>query len=365
VLANAGLLASGGYSQLGYRLIQVDDGWQQAYGDWEPNTKFPGGLGSVAEELAANGQTVGVWTAPFLVSASADLARKAPDDWFVGDPATGERGVDPRHTVFGPMYALDARRPEVQQHLEATFARLYEEGVRYFKIDFLYAGAYAGIQALRLGVEAIRRGVRDAYLLACGAPLLPMAGLVDGCRVGQDTASPIYDFETGAPKPTIFGDEVAWVSRNVAARHFLHRWFQLDPDVALVGGNLTTEQGRQLVTLAALSGGPFFASDDLAALSPERLALLTNPAVLALVGAGAAVPDWEPGELDLPAAVWRRGDVLAVFNWSAEPREFPVLVPGRGTAHDLWQGTPAQAFESRLQVAVGAGSVRLLRLDKA
>src|SRR5213082_2988596 len=139
--------------------------------------------------------------------------------------------------------------------------------------------------ALRAGLQAIRRGIGDAYLLASGAPLLPMVGLCEACRIGRDTASPIFDFELGSPKPTLIGDEVVEVGRNQAARHFLDTWFQLDADVALVGGNLTVEQARSLVTVVALSGGPFFASDHLAALDPERLALLVNPDVLALVGA--------------------------------------------------------------------------------
>src|SRR6266700_4079564 len=108
-------------------------------------------------------------------------------------------------------------------------------------------------------------------------------------------------------RPTIFGDEVLAVARNAAARFMLRPWFQLDADVALVGGNLSLEQGRQLATLAALSGGPFFASDDLVRLPPGRLALLTNPEVMELVGGAPAVPDWEPNQADRPPMHWRRG----------------------------------------------------------
>ncbi len=361
VLANAAILGAGD-GELGYRLIQVDDGWQEAYGDWIPNRKFPGGLAALARDLADRDQVLGAWTAPFLVSAGADLARTAPEAWFVQDPTTGVRGIDPRHAVFGPMHVLDARHPDVLRHLRAMYRRLYEDGVRYFKIDFLYAGGYAGSRALRQGIQAIREGVRDAYILACGAPLLPMVGLVEGCRVGQDVASPIYDFETGAPRPTIFGDEVTWVARNAGARQCLHHWFHLDPDVALVGGNLTLEQGRQLVTLSALTGGPFFAGDDLRALDGERLALLTNPEVLQLAGGSPAIPDWEPGVADLPASHWRRGDVLAVFNWTAEAREIPLRAPGLEGCRDLWARRDLKGLADGALLPVAAHSVRLLRI---
>jgi alpha-galactosidase len=358
---NSALLASPAYRDLGYRLIQVDDGWQQAWGDWRPNTKFPGGLEAVAKQLSARGQTLGIWTAPFLVSASAELADEAPAEWFLNDPATGERAVDPRHMIFGPMHVLDPRQPGVLEHLRNTFHRLRAAGAGYFKIDFLYAGAYAGTEAYRAGMAAIREGAGDSYILASGAPLLPSVGLVEGCRVGQDTATPVYDFEEGKPKPSIFGDEVLWVARNLAARSCLGGWFQLDADVALVGGNLSLDQGRQLVSLVALSGGPFFASDDLNALPEERLALLTNPEVLELIGKGPARPDWEPGPSDRPPAVWRMGDVVGLFNWLPEDREMTLTIPGPGSLRDLWERRDLGTFEREVKLAVPAGGVRVVR----
>ena len=365
VLENSAVLSHGHLRSLGYRVIVVDDGWQQAYGDWSPNSKFPGGLAALATEIGARDQRLGVWTAPFLVSAGADLATQAPPGWFVLDPTTGERAVDPVHVVFGPMYILDARHPGVRKHLTSTFARLRAEGVEYFKVDFLYAGAYAGTAALRAGLQAIRRGAGDGYLLASGAPLLSVAGLCEACRTTRDTASPIFDFELGSPKPTLIGDEVIEVGRNQAARHFLDSWFHLDTDVALVGGNLSPEQGRTLVTVAVLSGGPFFASDHLAALEPVRLALLVNPDVLELAGARPAAPDWEPTDKDRASAIWRRDGVVGVFNWDWQEREVVVPVKGRRRARDLWQARDLGLVEGELRLAVPASGARLVALAEA
>jgi hypothetical protein len=363
VLENSQRLRAPDMDGLGYRVIQVDDGWQRAYGDWTPNAKFPDGFAVLAERLGRAGQTLGVWTAPFLAAEDSEFASTAPSDWFLTDQASGQRLVDERHVLMGPMNVLDLRRTPVRRHLRTTFARLRAEGIGYFKIDFLYAGGYAGTRALRAGIRAIREGAGDAYLLACGAPLLPMAGLVDGCRVGPDTATPFYDFGLGASQPTVFGDEVVAVARDLAARLHLAPWFQLDADVALVGGNLSLEQGRQLVTLAALSGGPFFVSDNLGGLPPERLALLTNPEVIRLVGGGWAVPDWDTGQQDLPPTTWRRGDVVAVFNWSAESREVDVAVPGECSVRDIWAARELGIWGGRGRVRVEPGSVCLLRIS--
>jgi Melibiase len=363
VLAHADLLATPPYRELGYRLVQVDDGWQETYGEWRPNTKFPGGLEALSRELTRRGHVPGLWIAPFLVGLAAEVALHAPDDWFIADPVAGGRAIDERHRAFGPMYALDASNPAVRDYLRALFAGFARNGIHYFKIDFLYAGAYAGLGALRAGVQAIREGAGDdASLVASGAPLLPLVGLVDGCRVGPDTATPLTDFETGVSSPTIFGDEVLAVARNFAARSMLHRWFRLDADIALAGGNLTLEQARVLVTVAALSGGPFFAGDDLRVLPPERLALLTNPEVLALVGGEPALPDWEPAANGLPATHWRRGDVLAVFNWAAEPVAVVARAPGAAGARDLWAREDLAAFGDGAHLVVPAQGVRLLRL---
>jgi alpha-galactosidase len=365
VKAASAALAAPPFADLGYQVVQVDDGWQQAYGDWRPNAKFEGGLAPLCREARSRGQALGVWTAPFLVSASSDLAEKAPEDWFVRTPATGARVVDSRHVAFGPMYVLDPARPAVRRHLRDAFSGLYDAGIRYFKIDFLYAGAHSGIPALRRAVAVIRAAVRDSYLLASGAPLLPLAGLVQGCRVGPDTATPLFDFELGAPKPTIFGDELVWVARNVAGRHFLRGWFQLDADVALVGGNLSVDQARQLVTVVALSGGPFFASDVLAELPPDRLGLLTNREVLDLVGGEPAVPDWDPDESDRPPRVWRRGDMVAVFNWSSEATAMTVDVGGRRRVREVWEGRDLGVADGLLEVALPAFGTRLVRLGEA
>lgn len=366
VLANARALAEAGGDGLGYRLVQVDDGWQEAYGDWVPNTKFEGDLARLTQTLQAEGFEVGIWTAPFLVSAASELAARAPEDWFVVDPETGGRYIDPRHTHLGRMQVLDGAHPGVQAHLAETFARLRSAGLRYFKLDFLYAGAHAGLAGLREGLEAIRAGTgEDAYLLASGAPLLPVAGMVEGCRIGPDTATPFYDVETGQTRPTIWGGEVAAVGRNLAARSFLRPWFHLDADVALVGGNLTLEQGRQLVTMALLSGGPFFASDDLPGLPVERKELLLNPEVLELVGGAPAVPDWEPEQGDQPATTWRRDDVLALFNWSEEHRLVKVRSEGARAARDLWARRDLDEFEDGCQLTLPPHGVRLLRLRRS
>ena len=220
--------------------------------------------------------------------------------------------------------------------------------------------------ALRAGVEAIRQAIGDAYLLACGAPLLPMAGLVDGCRIGIDTCSMLFDFEKGEPLAAYVDDEIRSVARNVAWRQHLAGWFQVDADVALAGGNSSLEEARQLVTVVALSGGPFFLSDNLPQMAPERRSLITNAEVLALAAGEAAKPDWEPGADGLPPKIWRRSDgVVAVFNWTSRERDVTVPLNGQRKARDLWEGTDLGQLDDPLQITLPPSGVRLIRLGTA
>lgn len=48
--------------------------------------------------------------------------------------------------------------------------------------------AGTGASAYREGLRIIREASGDAYIVGCGAPILPSVGLVDAMRVSPDTA---------------------------------------------------------------------------------------------------------------------------------------------------------------------------------
>ena len=167
-------------------VVQVDDGWSQGWGEWlSPRDGF-GDLGALVDTVAATGRRTGLWLAPFLVGRDTSLAREHPD-WLTGD-AGRNWGQD--------LVGLDLTHPAVREHLHTTFARLRAAGVDYFKLDFLYGGALPGrnhadvspVEAYRSGLRLVRAAVGDdAFVLGCGAPILPSVGLVDAMRVSPDT----------------------------------------------------------------------------------------------------------------------------------------------------------------------------------
>ena len=67
------------------RYIQIDDGYQQAVGDWlVTNSKFPEGMKPLVEKIKAGGFTAGLWLAPFVCETKSDIY-KNHQDWLLKD----------------------------------------------------------------------------------------------------------------------------------------------------------------------------------------------------------------------------------------------------------------------------------------
>ena len=178
---------------LPFEVFQIDDGWQQAIGSWQANEKFPAGMDGLASRIKATRRKAGLWLAPLLVVPSAPLYQQHPD-WLLRD---SRGGLVPAGFNWGePCYALDTTHPEVLEWLAALMKTVRAWGYDYAKLDFLYAGALPGKRhvdmpreaAYRKGLQVIREALGDAYLLTCGAPILPSLGLCDGMRIGPDVA---------------------------------------------------------------------------------------------------------------------------------------------------------------------------------
>jgi alpha-galactosidase len=270
-------VASGDRRGFPFEVFQVDDGYETDIGDWL--TAKPGypDLAGLAGAIRKKGYRAGIWTAPFSAAETSELFARHPD-WMV---AEGGR-PKPCYRGWGKaIYALDTTHPEAKAWLEGTIAALRRAGFSYLKIDFLFAAAMPGtrrkrvtpVQAFREGMRAIRRAAGPDFVLGCGAPLLPSVGLVDGMRIGEDTA-PYWK-----TKPSAFqGPNACFALRNALMRQFMHRAFWLnDPDCLLLRAT-ETELAPNERELYALTAGALdnmvVVSDKLALLGPEEKGLL-------------------------------------------------------------------------------------------
>jgi alpha-galactosidase len=265
-------------------LLQVDDGWERAWGDWTANDRFPSGMAALAAEIEAAGMRPGLWLAPFYVGRATPAYLEHPG-WWVRDAAGAELTFD----NDGPeSYAvLDVTEPEAAAWLTEVIAARVAEGWTYLKLDFLYAGAQpgqrhepvSGLQAYHRGIALLREAAGEGtFILACGAPMLPSVGFADGFRTGADIA---YGWSPD-PEPAY----LRWQARATAGRAFANGlWWWNDPDVLLVREPFSLAQARGAVAAQVVSGGLWLLGDDLAALPDERLALALHPDATALRGA--------------------------------------------------------------------------------
>ena len=318
----------------GLKYIQIDDGYQPAMGDWlETGKAFVGDVVSVLKEIRKRGFQPAIWVAPFIAEENSHVFQHHPD-WFIkgadGKPLAADK-VTFAGWRHGPWYALDGTHLQVQKHFEELFRTMrHDWGCTYFKLDANFWGAMHGgyfhdrkatrIEAYRRGMEAIRRGAGDGYILGCNHPIWPSFGLIDGSRSSDDIKR-------------------NWLTFGKAARQTLHRnwqngrlWWN-DPDAVLLSGDLSDDEFRFHATAIYASGGMVLSGDDLAATPPNRLAMLRK--LLPPTGLPADFEDdsLRVGVVKLPDA-W----MVCLFNWGDGPETVSFRLPKASRITDYWDG---------------------------
>jgi alpha-galactosidase len=182
----------------GYEYFQMDDGYQRSNGSpdqWlTPNDKFPHGLGYLARYIKSKGLKPGIWSAVGIFDK--EYAGKHRD-WFVRD----DRGSLARGNWI--QYILDASNPEaIDGQVRPIYKGLRDQRWEYFKVDGLRHLRYEGynanrdyferknvdlVGAYRDYAKAIREEIgREHFMLGCWGIRPELAGIIDGCRIGDD-----------------------------------------------------------------------------------------------------------------------------------------------------------------------------------
>ncbi|MBT2410672.1 alpha-galactosidase [Streptomyces sp. ISL-12] len=265
---------------LPFDVVQIDDGWERAVGDWEANDKFPSGMRALADRITDAGLRPGLWIAPFIVLPDSRTARERPE--LLLRDAAGEPVVAGHNWGTG-YWALDLTLPAAREHLREMIHRVSREwGYTYLKLDFIGAGAVTGVrsvdtgreEAYRAGLSVIREAAGpDAYLLGSGAPLLPSLGLVDGIRSGPDVAPLWEHYATQDPSDALARNAVV----NTVHRLWQAPLLEVDPDVVYFRSrlNLLTEPQQGLLRDLADICGFRAVSDPPGWLRPDELEALT------------------------------------------------------------------------------------------
>lgn len=266
---------------LPFDVVQVDDGWEEMVGDWRPNGKFPSGMKALADRITDAEMTPGLWLAPFIALPGSRTARERPE-LLLRDAAGNP--VIAGHNWGTGYHALDLSLPAARDHVGELIHRVVHEwGFRYLKLDFINAGAVAGVRAggaerertYRDALELIRRVAGDdVYLLGSGAVVLPSLGILDGLRSGPDVAPMWQNYASDDPSDAMARNAVV----NALHRLWHRPLTEVDPDVVYFRSRLNLLTDQQLAWLRDLADICRFraVSDPPSWLTPTELEDLTG-----------------------------------------------------------------------------------------
>ncbi|MBR0534779.1 MAG: alpha-galactosidase [Clostridia bacterium] len=274
-------------------IFQVDDGYQQAVGDWllTDEKKFPHGMKFIADEIHKKGYKAGIWLAPFSAQVSSQLVKDHPD-WLLTHNRNGKKMLGCQG--WGGAYTLDIYNPEVREYIRKVFdVVLNEWGFDMVKLDFLYSqcieprnGKTRG-EIMCDGVDLLREVCGDKWILGCGVPIGACMGIFDACRISCDASknwrftlkgnlsvnSLVSSIRINCENPSSQNAIINTIFRN----HLDGRAFCNDPDVFFlrdININYTMDQKLLHGKINSVCGNVLFVSDNAGDFDDERIGYL-------------------------------------------------------------------------------------------
>lgn len=345
----------------GYDIIQMDDGFQRVpqmrpegfqttekISDlWtKANDKFPSGLASLAEGIKAKGMTPGIWIGLYL-----PLGLKKSEGYVTGADGKPYRGPWVNYAVNGLM--AEATDEAYVQSIKG----FKKQGWDYFKIDTLRHVIYDSYrkvpdywvergedpnQAFRAVFGAVKKAIGpNTYTLACWGTLPELAGIPDGCRIGEDVGP---DF-----------DSMRRSGKYIAQFNYLNNiLWRNDPDYMCF--RIPVAQCQTWATLCALAGGHIMVSDPIETYDEPRLDVLRR------VGPPVYIRPQTLGQLETDRELWvlnatKFGEswtVVAKVAWEPSlsmkvPLSSLGLREGKYLAFDFWNSQFLGVVDSAVQ----------------
>ncbi|MGF1723952.1 glycoside hydrolase family 36 protein [Photobacterium nomapromontoriensis] len=321
--------------------VLLDDGYQAFMGDWlTPSDKFAGGVKELIHAIKTQGKKPAIWMAPFIAQPESQIFKQHPE-WFVKhNDGTLLKAEDITYGGWRctPWYILDTSHPEVQAHLTHVVKTMREDwGVELFKLDANYWGTLkgeryqpgvTGVQAYRMGMEAIAAGSGDAWLLGCNAPMWPSLGLVDAMRVSDDVERQPQRFE------------------QIAKENFYRSWqhrqlWQIDPDCVTLTSlpDQATDAASYAFHRTAMlaCGGLLLSGDPLPEITPFAKASFTQLiARQKLNQQTATFSSLDLSHAQLPLT--ENSELHCLFNFNHDHQVFTLTAKQPVHWYDYWSG---------------------------
>lgn len=331
VRRTADLLVSTGMRDAGYVYVNIDDTWEgqrDSQGNIQPNAKFPD-MKALADYVHARGLKLGIYSSP------------------------------------GPRTCAGY---EGSYNHETQDARTYAAwGIDYLKYDWCSAGLVYTAQEMPQAYEKMALALR-----ATGRPIVYSL-----CQYGELNVD-AWGAEVGGNLWRTTGD-ISDHYDSMARNGFGQNGRQAaagpghwnDPDMLEIGnGGMNADEYRTHMSLWALLAAPLLAGNDLAAMTPETRAILTNRDVIAVDQDPLGRQGYrlqQQGQQE----IWVRplhdsAVAVGLFNRATVPASMTITWKelGKGNepvVRDLWLHRPLQAPGS-FTATVPAHGVILLRV---
>jgi hypothetical protein len=372
IVDQAKAMASNGMSKLGYRYINIDEGWWLGDRDAEGNIV----VDPKAWPAIAAGERAGDMSN--IVRYIHGLGLKAGIYTDAGLNGCGTFFPD-----LGPGYPHEGS----EGHYEQDFLQFAKWGFDYVKVDWCggdkenldpavqYAEVARAIERAeaitgqRLFFSICEWGKNSPSTWAAGVGGIPG----DIWRTGGDIVAPIVADTKNADRKAEL-KEVFREFDQAVHPEAQHSGFYNDPDMMVVGmPGLTEEQNRVHMSLWAVLGGPLLVGADLSRLSEESLATLKNPEAIAIDQDPRGLQAFKVASPGNGLEVWSKplsasgSRAVLLLNRTAVAAPIPVrsadlglLDSSSAKIHDVWADKDLGAFNDSSPITVPAEDMVLL-----
>lgn len=339
VRAEADAMVANGMKAAGYDYVNLDDCWQgarNARGNIHPSAAFPNMKG-LAEYLHARGFKFGIYSSP------------------------------------GPTTC--GGRPGSYEH-EAQDARTYASwGVDFLKYDWCSARSVYKPSQMREAYEkmheAILRTGRPMLYSLCqyGMEAVWLWGPTVGANMWRTTGdvSDRIDFQE-YERMMFVGFRQDGLQRYAGPGHWN------DPDMLQMGNHgLNLDEQRTQMSLWCLLAAPLISSSDLTRLTPDELAILTNPEVIAVDQDPLGIQGYRVSQAG-PVEIWVKplsNHRMAVGLFNSGESTLPAAIDFRkiGFSHslkvrDLWRRKDLGSFTGEFSAVAPRHGVVLLEIHR-
>ena len=355
IKAQADAMVASGMKDAGYEYVNLDAGWWLGTRDAQGNitidqSKWPGGMKAIADYIHSKGLKAGIYT---------DAGKNGCINWW---PTNGPRGPNTGS----------------EGHYDRDFLAFSQWGFDYVKVDWC-GGRDEGLNA-RSTYTAISAAI-DRATAQTGRPMV-----LSICEWGANQPwnwAPAISSLWRTSDDIIFFGEAASMDRVL--RNFdsaLHPEAQSvghynDPDMMMVGmRGFNAAQNRTHMGLWALLSAPLIAGNDLATMSAETRAILTNRDILAVHGDPLArtpvrVSDVSGRQVYNKVLSGTGRRAVALLNRSTSAGSITVrwsdlgLTTGSALVKNLWTGQDLGAIATSYTVTVPAREAVFLLVTDA